>query len=236
MQTTRNRIAYEGLRARMGSGLLRPGTRLGEVAIARSLSVSRGPVREAIRQLVSDGLVVERPGAGAFVRCPDADDVREIYGLRTALEAFAAAEACTHITRGGIVALRDACEGMESVIIDAESGGKWTDRHRSAMLRSDMRFHETIATHCGNRAVAKLLEDQRLLQHLLAYRPGRASPSTPVTRREALAEHRAILAAIDRHDAVAAGSAMSAHIGSALANALRATVSPTAGLPGGHHG
>ncbi len=75
------------LRERILAGEFAMGERLVEASIARQLQISRGPVREALRQLRAEGLVREEPRRGAFVADLTIDDIREIYDLRAAIEA-----------------------------------------------------------------------------------------------------------------------------------------------------
>lgn len=77
------------LRDHIVSGRLSPGQRLTEQDLAASLGVSRGPLREAIRELVEIGLVVSQPYKGLFVRSITRKDLEELYSLRTVLEQFA---------------------------------------------------------------------------------------------------------------------------------------------------
>lgn len=71
------------------SGDIQPGTRLTENDLARALGISRGPLREAVRELVDIGLLVSRPYKGLFVRSVTRKDLEEVYSLRTALEQLA---------------------------------------------------------------------------------------------------------------------------------------------------
>jgi len=86
--TLRARIA-ERLRAAILAGDIPPGAPLVETALSERFDVSRGPLREALRQLIEEGLVVTVPYTGTHVAALSVDDVHEIYSLRTALEIFA---------------------------------------------------------------------------------------------------------------------------------------------------
>lgn len=86
--TLRAHIA-ERLRAAILAGDIAPGAPLTETALSARFDVSRGPLREAMRQLVEDGLLVTVPYTGTHVASLSVEDVREIYSLRTALEIFA---------------------------------------------------------------------------------------------------------------------------------------------------
>jgi DNA-binding GntR family transcriptional regulator len=86
--TLRAHVA-ERLRSAILAGDIAPGTPLVEIDLARRLDVSRGPLREALRQLIEEGLLVTVPYTGTHVASLSVEDVREIYSLRTALETFA---------------------------------------------------------------------------------------------------------------------------------------------------
>jgi DNA-binding GntR family transcriptional regulator len=86
--TLRAHIA-ERLRAAILAGDIAPGAPLVETALSQRFDVSRGPLREALRQLVEEGLLVTVPYTGTHVALLSVEDVREIYSLRTALEIFA---------------------------------------------------------------------------------------------------------------------------------------------------
>src|SRR5215475_10075891 len=86
--TLRARIA-ERLRGAILAGDIPPGAPLVETALSQRFDVSRGPLREALRQLIEEGLVVTVPYTGTHVAPLSVEDVQEIYSLRTALETFA---------------------------------------------------------------------------------------------------------------------------------------------------
>ena len=86
--TLRAHVA-ERLRTAILAGDIAPGTPLIETALSEHFDVSRGPLREALRQLIEEGLVVTVPYTGTHVAPLSVDDVQEIYSLRTALETFA---------------------------------------------------------------------------------------------------------------------------------------------------
>src|SRR5687768_1927778 len=94
-----------GLRTGILSGDIRPGTRLLEVPLANELGVSRGPIREALRQLEQEGLVEFFPHRGAVVVGVAEAEVETIYGIRALLEGRAFARACRVVTDEDIDAL-----------------------------------------------------------------------------------------------------------------------------------
>src|SRR5438128_8801086 len=81
--------AYDHLREEIIAGHLEPGAELAEVALSEQLGVSRGPVREALGRLASEGLVTVRPRRGAVVRSLSAEEFLELYQVREALEVMA---------------------------------------------------------------------------------------------------------------------------------------------------
>jgi DNA-binding GntR family transcriptional regulator len=86
------------LRSAILDGSLKPGQPLHENALARQLSVSRSPIREALIQLERESLVVSRPNRPAVVRRPSPDEISQVYTLRSALEGIAARWAAERAT------------------------------------------------------------------------------------------------------------------------------------------
>jgi len=100
--------AYRRLVLEIRAGALKPGDRLLEVELAGRLGISRTPVREAIRQLEADGLVVHVPRVGAAVRSLDPGEVTELYEMRGVLEGTAArlaARAASDVERQELAAI-----------------------------------------------------------------------------------------------------------------------------------
>ncbi len=104
------------LRRLIVSGELPAGSRLTEVQLAEALGISRGPLREAIRELVDIGLVVSKPYKGLFVRDITLKDLNEIYSLRTALEQFAFRQCWDKRTPAAIEDLRQRNDALSKTI------------------------------------------------------------------------------------------------------------------------
>ena len=118
------------------SGRLAPGERLREIPLAKTLNVSRGPVRAAIQQLQREGLVSVRRNYGTFVSHLSQQDLEEVYSLRNAIERLAVQLACR---------ARDAArmEEMQALIAQmAAQVARGITEHEAAEL--DLRFHEII--------------------------------------------------------------------------------------------
>ena len=135
----------QGLRSGILSGEIAPGTRLLEVPLANELGVSRGPVREALRQLEQEGLVEFYPHRGAVVVGVADAEVETIYGIRALLEGRAFARACRVVTDEELEALAATVEKMISA---SEAGDV------AAVTEHDMRFHGRVVEISGSSTCA----------------------------------------------------------------------------------
>ena len=198
--------AYLRLIGEIRSGTLRPGDRLTETEIAARLGISRTPVREAIRALEADGLVVHIPRVGASIRRLTYPEVTELYEMRTVLEGTAAR-----------LAARTASE-VERAELDAISSEMATvraDDRRLSELNRD--FHRTLLNAARNRFLVDAVAG--LEKTLLILGPSTMEDSTRA--RQAQAEHEAVLAAVHAGDADGAEARMREHIRAAHRSRLR---------------
>jgi DNA-binding GntR family transcriptional regulator len=122
-------------------GDLPPGQRLVESAIAKQLGISRAPVREALRQLETEGLVVSEPHRGTFIAELSAADLWEIYTLRAALEGLAVRLVTEQASSETAAHLQKAVDDM------ARAAGKGELEHLAVL---DMAFHETVCRASGH--------------------------------------------------------------------------------------
>lgn len=137
------------------------GPRLTEEEIGRRYGVSRSPVREAMRILENDGLVVRLPRRGVWVSPITLEDVNEIYACRLPLEGLAAALAAGRSSRVSVEPLRRAFEGLEKSSGDVR-----------AYFEANVAFTRTVHVMAGNRTLKRLLENiskQGLRYRFLAY-------------------------------------------------------------------
>src|SRR5690606_5297160 len=121
-------------------GVLAPGTRIVEEALARQLQVSRAPLREALWLLKRDGLIVDESARTTRVVQLDADSIRELHLLRTMLESAAYQRASHRITTQQV-------EAIEKIIADMQSAADENDRSRVARL--DYEFHSALCDASG---------------------------------------------------------------------------------------
>jgi DNA-binding GntR family transcriptional regulator len=109
-------LVYDHLHDAMARGDYPPGTRLINRTIAKELGTSFAPVREAICQLFSDGLLEMQPGIGAYVIVPDRREIEELLVLREELEGRAAQEAARHITARQLDRLQSICDQWKEIL------------------------------------------------------------------------------------------------------------------------
>lgn len=186
------------LRERILTGELPPGCRLNEVGIARDLGISRGPLREAIGQLVSEGLLVHVPNKGAVVFAALPEDVAALCELRSALECAAARMAAHRRRPQEVTRLRKVCERSRSA---RETG-------RKLPYDLDLDFHRSLMDAAHSPRIA---EQVRLVQQqVIVLRSGLTSPKAHT--ETSLADHEAMAEAVSEGDAELAGSLMEAHL------------------------
>lgn len=204
----RSEVLADELGEAIVGGVLKPGEKLNEAALAARFQVSRGPVREALRRLSERKLVVFSPNAGARVVKYTLADLIDFQEVREPLEVAAAklsAQRMTAAEKSGLRAL--LVEHSEAVA-----------RHSTgSYLQSpeDLDFHYRIATGSGNPVLIGILCKDLYPQLRICRRqhqrvPGRGG--------QALEEHRRILTAIEEDDAEMAGLMMSRHIAASRRN------------------
>jgi DNA-binding GntR family transcriptional regulator len=179
-------------------GKLAPGERIVETRVARELGISQGPVREALRDLATLGLVDLQPYRGARVRQPSLDEQIEAMRVRAELEAMAAREAAGKLTEVQIAELHRLNDEMAAL---AAQG----DTHGHAVKNTE--FHSIVVEASGNRTLERILAMlQPLAQTYLTVSVGGLSaPEVYATR------HASILDALIAGDPAAAEAAMRHH-------------------------
>jgi len=177
------------LRDAIVSGQFPPGTHLNESEIAKQMEVSRIPIREAIKKLEQEGLVVRQPNKGVYVISFTEQDVRETFSLRARLESMAFEWAIPNITNEDLAQLRALVKEQETAI---------AERRYDELARLDMRFHELICLKAGHSRLLKIWYELHAQGQMLLNLRFRLLPDyTPKTVTE---DHLKILDAIERGD------------------------------------
>lgn len=194
---------YEALRAFILSGELAPGERLVETQLAEKLNVSRTPIREALRQLQRENLLMADTHGGLCVPTLSTEDAMHLYDCRIALEQLAVREACAN-------AIEEEIQEIERWVLRAEAleSDMLTSSNSAQMLGVDYCFHRAIASSSHNRWLMSMLDQLFDQMTLLRTQTTRHNPQVLDIR----GEHRPIFEAIARRDADAAAQAVHTHL------------------------
>lgn len=197
------------------AGEFPPGSRLRQEALADEFSVSRTPIREALRQLEVKGIIEHVPKQGATVLAPNARDIREAYQVRAELEGLAISLAIEWISDEQLERMRNAQKRFVATVDKLTNAARKSNAkaHLSGIpswVESNDDFHGVVTEASGNRRLSQMIRDL----HLGFTRNIMLSALTMDGRpmRENVAQHEAILNAIERRDTVEARKAMTHHI------------------------
>ena len=193
-------VVFNTLRQAILKGELKPGERLMEIQLANKLGVSRTPVREAIRKLELEGLVLMIPRKGAEVAEITRQDMEDVLEVRTALEELAVKDACDHITDAQLSELKKASNEFKKALLEGKDLVTCAD--------ADMHFHDVILSATNNRRLIQMLNN--LSEQMYRYRMEYLKDER--THKTLIEEHDAIRRALKKHDKVKAGAAIRVHI------------------------
>lgn len=196
--------AYALILERIDAGDLVPGERLVETDLAVRLGVSRTPVREALQRLEAHGLLV-RDGRSLIVARLDHDQLGELYEVRGVVEGLAARLAARHAAPEEVAVLRAMLEEDRALLSDP-----------AALARANRRFHRQLHRASHNRYLSEMLTGIRRSLALLSG----STLAAPERGAQSLAEHDAIVTAIEARDERAAQEAAETHISKAYRTRL----------------
>ncbi|WP_317057607.1 GntR family transcriptional regulator [Roseovarius rhodophyticola] len=202
---TPQKDAYTLVLEAIDTGIYKPGDRLVESDLAERFGVSRTPIREALQRLETQSLLT-RDGRSLIVSSLDHNQLAELYVVRAELEGLAANLAARHATPEEVRVLRDMVTDDHKLIEDP-----------SAMAKANRRFHKQIHLSSHNRFLVQQLDLVHRSMALMAT-TSLAAVGRPL---DALAEHDAIVTAIENGDGAAAGEALRAHISKAFVTRLK---------------
>jgi DNA-binding GntR family transcriptional regulator len=193
---------YQSLRQAILDSTIPPSERLNVEELAQKLGVSLTPVRHAVQQLATEGLVEIKPRSGTFVTQLSAQNVEETLEIRRALECLAVETAIEKITREDLRRLRKLVESLRKPVR--------SEHDRAAHDQDNSEFHHILITASGNKRLAEIY--QTLNTHLKIARIHAPRQDWLSRLDEEQAEHEEIVSAMELKDAEAAKRALTKHI------------------------
>jgi len=205
-------VAYQHIQKKIATRTFRAGDPVSELPVANELGISRTPTREAIRQLVAEGILEEVAGRGVLVVKLDVRDIEEIYDVREALEV----QAVTRIARQVVGAvelknLRKVADEMLSLTQALQRSGRdrLDPKEMTRFEAADIGFHTYLLQIAGNRRSMKIVAAMRTLIRIVAMR--RVGHGLEELRR-IHQDHVDIIAALEAGDPARAAAVASAHV------------------------
>jgi DNA-binding GntR family transcriptional regulator len=196
-------FAYNKCQELIGSGKLAPGQLYSEVAISKQLGISRTPLRTALQQLEKEGLIIRLPQRGFYVYEFKEKDIEELFDIRKAIEGFAV----EHIAKQN----REIDLGQAKKHLKAQEDARQSDDY-SIFIREDRQFHENLVNALKNKRLVTIYSDLRQSIELIGLKRFKMSSQ----RNQSIAEHKAILKAIEKGDPLAARKAVYNHLDMAM--------------------
>lgn len=201
-------VVFNTLRHAILKGELEPGERLMEIALAQKLGVSRTPIREAIRKLELEGLVVMVPRKGAEVADITEKDLRDVLEVRTALEELSIELAMKNMNDDDYKQLTEA-----NKLFAKDSEGDDLIK----IAEADVAFHELMYMATGNKRLIQMINNLR--EQMYRYRLEYIKDKS--THARLVDEHNRIIDAMVKNDVAAAKAAIKLHVENQEENILK---------------
>lgn len=192
-------VVFNTLRQAILRGELKPGERLMEIQLANKLGVSRTPIREAIRKLELEGLVLMIPRKGAEVADITEKSLKDVLEVRRALEELSVKLTCDRITKEEIKELEQAAENFRKTL---------KSKDITEIAEADVRFHDVIYTATKNQKLIQLLNN--LHEQMYRYRIEYLKDEEVYPKL--LKEHKEIIERISKGEKEAAARMVCEHI------------------------
>lgn len=192
-------VVFNTLREAILRGELKPGERLMEIRLANKLGVSRTPIREAIRKLELEGLVLMIPRKGAEVAQITEKSLRDVLEVRRALEDLAVQLACLRMSLQTLEDLKAAAKAFEEILGDEDI---------TAVAEADVKFHDVIYMATDNQRLISLLNNLR--EQMYRYRVEYLKKKE--CHKQLLWEHQEIIRAIEAGEIDVATQVTKQHI------------------------
>lgn len=201
-------VVFTTLRQAILRGELKPGERLMEIQLANKLGVSRTPIREAIRKLELEGLVLMIPRKGAEVAEITEKNLRDVLEVRESLEVLAVQLACERMTPEVLEELKVAAKEFEDVIATDDI---------TNIAEADVKFHDVVYHATDNQRLIQLLNNLR--EQMYRYRVEYLKKST--VRPKIIREHEELIKHIENHDKEKAAENICKHIENQVTEVVR---------------
>ncbi|MDO9509359.1 MAG: GntR family transcriptional regulator [Thermovirgaceae bacterium] len=200
LYTTSADYVYQELRHQIVTKQMKPGQRLPEVNIAVQMGVSRTPVREALRRLASEGLVLIIPNSGARLASPTRREMEDTYAVREQLECISVGIAATRISERNLRRLDDS-------VLEEEKA--FEEKNLELYLEVNENFHRIIAESSGNRVLAEYVENilARTNAYVVFY-----DPFYDIDDNPSIAHHKGIALALKEKNSEKAVKLMREHL------------------------
>ena len=192
-------VVFNTLRQAILRGEMEPGERLMEIQLAQKLGVSRTPIREAIRKLELEGLVIMIPRKGAEVAHITEKDMKDVLEVRSTLEELVVELAIKNVTDEKIEELKCANKVFESAIVSKDAVN---------IVEADVKFHDILYSMTNNARLIQIINNLReqMYRYRLEYIKDRQ------TRNTLIQEHQEIIDSIEKKDIERAKKAILVHI------------------------
>ena len=214
--------AYTYIQRKIASGELKPDAPISEIPLAKELHMSRTPVREALNQLVAEGLLEQIPNRGTLVVQLKRRDIIELYELREALEVYSArrvAQLQLHpVDLDRWQSFSDEVLQLKSEL--EKSGKRELDKEQmQRFVATDLSFHNMLVCMASNERILKVVNETRLLIRIFRLeRPGYDSAALDTIHQQ----HNAIIQAVRERDPELAAKLLTQHIRNSLSERLAA--------------
>ena len=188
--------------------------------MAEEIGISPTPLREAYRQLASEGIVTHVPNAGIFIRELDKNEIAELYGLREALETFAVRKAAQRMDLLQIDELKECCDiqkRLSKKLFNSEAD-QLSSNEQIEYMQVDATFHLNIINATENNVIIKTLKECHIMSHLLSSNSHKHNLTQVKTT---INHHLEILKYIEAHDPENGEKWMRRHIQFSAKTALK---------------
>jgi DNA-binding GntR family transcriptional regulator len=201
-------IAYERLHEAIKHAQLEPGEPLSETRISKALGISRTPVREALQQLVQEGLLQVIPGRAITVAAPSVQEVLDALHVRELLEPELVRLAAETLNGEELKTLQELTKEMERAALAGD---------RPAWSKADIKWHETLCNNCPNRLLGQMVLQARNR----VYNQATDEHVSTQYLLEGTLEHKQIVEALSNHDGKQVERLMLEHIRSVRENMFK---------------